>query len=117
MKPFKQYFLEQEYHNPRTGNFRRDRYERDTQDLLHQAEVKIKAMGDQTPDEIKQSVEELLARVNQLYSAAEQEATPAKGRLADKTTQIMNRSRELGHNPSYAEAAQYLLDIKEIIEG
>ena len=117
MKPFNQYFLEQDYHNQKTGNFRRNRYERDTQDLLHQAEVKIKAMGDQTPDELKQSVEELLAKVNQMYAAAEQEAVPAKGRLADKTTQIMNRSRDLGHNPSFAEAAQYLLDIKEIVEG
>ena len=118
MKSFNQYFTEQgPYHNPDNGRFRQNRHTQDTNALLHQAEMKIKAMGDRTPEEIRTDVAELLMKINHMYSAVEQEATPAKGRLADKRTQVVQRGKELGGVPSYAEARKFLLDVKRIIEG
>jgi hypothetical protein len=117
MKTYKQYYKEQgPYHNRQSGGFQQKRYDKDAVSLVRQAEEAISKMDDRSADEIRQDVIELLFKIKHLYSAAEDESTPSKGKLADTRTQIVKRAREIpGTLPTYAEARQFLLDVKVII--
>ena len=117
MKTYKQYYKEQ---GPAvrsdSGRFQKKKYDKAAASLVKDVEDILKGMEDRSPEDIRQDIYKLLLQVDLLYAAGEGERTPSLGNLARMRTQIKKRGKAIpGTLPSFAEARQFLLDIKVII--
>ena len=103
----------------RDGNkkFKRQQYERDTNDLLRQADDLVSRMEQSDKDKIKGEVAAMLMKIRKQYEASSDEVTDSKGHLARKRTDLVRRSNRMSSMPSYSEAVEFLRDIKAILRG